>query len=678
MPLMLNEKEWTILSSLQQLTQPIHLEELASLHKLSPRSIRTYITRINSNFGTEVISLKKGFYQVKNPSVLEDFFKDYQITSFSAAAMVSFMLHKLVLENSINLSHFVTEFEVSRSTAKNYLNQVKEYLEEYHLTLEHSGRITLIGSEQEKRQLLLNLLLTLHEKERVELKLIQPLLLTLEDLEKSALLAHFLQSVLEKLDYTLSEHSHKILLTYMLLVLDRLEKNFPLTSIENKPFLQQSREYQETEPLFAPLEEALSLTFSLEERLEVINKIMGLHYSKNKEFEEHNWFEYDLFISQLIRHFSKECGVNLVGDFQLYESLLNHIKPAMYRIAHNLRLNQFDYLGIIEQSQEEYALTTQILEDLHFFPSAESATHYQDEIALICVYFKQAIEKNKTEEKKNILFISNYGFGSTTMMIEKIRHLFWVEQMECIPSQELKNLEQHQFQLIITTESLPDPKPLLPVVEVSPFFNQKDLLSLSEFLSPKEPPVLSLSKLLDTIEEHVTIPDKTSLQNALKAQFPTQILDDTQDSTSILNFMEKETILLDLEADTMEEVLNCAGKLLENNGYIHHSYTCDLVESFENYGVYMMIDENVAIPHTKNKGNVIKTGFSFLRLKKPVYFEGKPLSMFFTFCTVNNKEHLEALILIADVMKSQSLKTAISTLKTPEEILALLRGYENL
>lgn len=674
---MLNEKELTILSSLQQMTQPTHLEDLAQLHKLSPRSIRSYITRINADFGKEIVSLKKGYYQVTNPSFVEEFFQDYQIISFTPSAMVSFMLHKLVLENSVNLSHFVTEFEVSRSTAKNYLNQVKERLEEYHLTLEHSGKITLIGSEQEKRQLLLNLLLKLHEKERVELKLIQPLLASLEDLEKSAILAHFLQSVLDQLDYTLSEHSHKILLTYMLLVLDRMEKRFPLTSIENKPFLQQSREYQETEPLFDQLEVDLSCLFSLEERLEVINKIMGLHYSKNKEFEEHNWFEYDLFISRLIRHFSKECKVNLVGDFQLYESLLNHIKPAMYRIAHNIKLNQFDSHSIIAQSQEEYAITTQILKELHFFPSPEDEVQYQDEIALICVYFKQAMDNNKTEEKKNLLFISNYGFGSTQMMMEKIRHYFQVEQIEWIPSQELKHVDQSHFQLILTTESLPDQKLLLPVVEVGPFFTQKDVLSLSGYLSPKETPVLSLSELLLTIEEHSTISDINRLMSALKTKFPTQILDDTQKSNSILNFMEIDTILLDLEVNTMEEVLFCAGHLLEKKGYIHHSYTSDLIQSFENYGVYMMIDEDVAIPHTKNKGNVIKTGFSFLRLKQPVYFEGKPLSMFFTFCTVNNKEHLEALILIADVMKSDDLKKSMSTLETPEEILELLRGYEN-
>ncbi len=45
-----------------------------------------------------------------------------------------------------------------------------------------------------------------------------------------------------------------------------------------------------------------------------------------------------------------------------------------------------------------------------------------------------------------------------------------------------------------------------------------------------------------------------------------------------------------------------------------------MLYSFENYGSYMIIDDDIAIPHAKNEGTVRKTGITLLILKKPVEF----------------------------------------------------------
>lgn len=680
---MLNDKELSILNSIAELRRPTHIDELALSHNLSPRSIRTYIARINKDLAFECIVLKKGFYQVSDQEFLDNFiqdsFENSKVSNYSGQVLVVFMLHKLAIENKINLTHFVTEFEVSRTTAKNYLNQVKEQLEHYHLKLDHSGGIILLGKEEDKRQLILNLLLDLTKRNRIELELISPLLESYLSNETILILQSIIRQLLTDLDYTLSDHSHQILLSYLAIACARTIQGFPLLEVANRKFLRESIEYQTAEPLFRTLEEELSFTFPQEESLEVINKVMGLHYSKNKESEQLNWFEYDLFISKLIRRFSKEYGVNLVADFQLYENLLNHIKPAMYRVAHNIRLHQFDHAYILEQSQKEYEITSEILRQLHFFPD-DDTSHYQDEIALICVYFKQAVEKLQTEEMQNVLLVSRYGYGSSSMLIDKIKKLFHVGEIKWIPTQELPHIDLSQFHLLITTDPLDStflPSTPLPIVEITPFFQQKDRHSLANFLSLREIEKLNLSQVLEIIDRHCTTENKVALITDLMEHGDSVFTNDTANQNSILQFMSEETILLDFEATTVSQVLEKAGNLLEENGYILSTYRSDLIESFENYGVYMMIDDDVAIPHTRNRNNVMKTGFSFIRLKEPILFDNHPLSMFFTFCTVNNKEHLEALILIAEIIKDDRLKHSIQKLPTAEDILAFLQGYEH-
>lgn len=687
---MLNDKELSILNSIAELHRPAHIDELATTHTLSPRSIRSYIARINKDLGFECIALKKGFYQVTDHDFLENFLEDSfgnsKVSNYSGQVLVVFMLHKLAVQNKINLTHFVTEFEVSRTTAKNYLNQVKEQLEEYHLKLDHSGAIVLLGTEEAKRQLILNLLLHLGQRSRIELELISPLLQSYINKETTSILQQIIRQILLALDYTLSEHSHQILLSYLSIACARSCQGFPLTEVVNRQFFRESEEFKTAQPYFRKLEEQLGISFPVEESLEVINKVMGLHYSKNKESEQLNWFEYDLFISKLIRRFSKEYGANLVGDFQLYENLLNHIKPAMYRIAHNIRLHQFDHAYIVEQSKKEYEITTEILKQLHFFPS-DDVSLYRDEIALICVYFKQAVEKLKTEVMQNVLLVSRYGYGSSAMLIEKIQKLYQVGEIKWIPTQELHQIDLSQFHLLITTEPLESPLEhfseqttahfsALPVVEITPFFQHEDRLKLAKHLSLRELEKINLSQVLEIIQRHCTTDNLRQLSADLAEECASVLYDDSMTQHSILQFIEEETILLDFHADTVNEVLEKAGELLEKNGYILPSYSANLIESFENYGVYMMIDEDVAIPHTKNKNNVLKTGFSFIRLKEPIHFDGHSLSMFFTFCTVNNKEHLEALVLIADIIKNDQMKKSIQELDSGEDILDFLQRYE--
>ncbi|MFI3254766.1 MAG: PTS sugar transporter subunit IIA [Eubacteriales bacterium] len=669
---MLNDKELSILNCLYLWKRPTKIEELASFHKLSPRSIRSYVTRINNDLKFECIALQKGEFHLTDMEFLADYFQNYQVSNYSGAVLVLFMGHKLALENKINLSHFVIDFEVSRTTAKNYLNQVKEQLEEYHLKLDHSSGITLLGKESDKRQMILNLFLQLPQRERIELQLISPLFLPWEEVVSTEVLELFLEKMFSLLDYHVSEHSKAILLCSLRIMLYRLSQDFPLTEIFNKGFLEKSSEYQQTKELFTWLEEETKIPIPLTEALEIINKVMGLHYSNSKEGENLNWFEYDLFISKMIRRFSKACAYNLVGDFQLYESLLNHIKPAMYRIAHQIKLQKFDVDYIRNHSPEEFALTTEILTQLHFFP--QDAKGFQDEIALICVYFKQALQRQKEEERKNILLVSNYGYGSSRMMMEKIRQQYHVGEMAWVPSQELKNMDKRNFHLVISTDAKLEIADSIPLLQISPFFHQEDRQLLSAHLFPREPEEMSLSRLLDIIEKNCEIKDDTQLKEDLRKEF--SLLDDTEEERGILDFMTEDMILLEDSSKTIQEVLGKTGKLLEAQGCTQSTYTQNMVESFDNYGIYMMIDENVAIPHTKNTGNVEKTGFTFLRLAQPIAFEDRELSMFFTFCTRNNKEHLEALILIADIIKDPVAKKSMETLESPKEILAFLAKKE--
>ena len=98
--------------------------------------------------------------------------------------------------------------------------------------------------------------------------------------------------------------------------------------------------------------------------------------------------------------------------------------------------------------------------------------------------------------------------------------------------------------------------------------------------------------------------------------------------------------------------------------------------AFENYGSYMVIEDGIAIPHAKNEGNVYKTGLTLLILKHPVSMDdGKSLSVFFSFCSHDNSEHLDALVAISNLIKESSFKEHLFNFQSESEVLQFIFNF---
>lgn len=46
-----------------------------------------------------------------------------------------------------------------------------------------------------------------------------------------------------------------------------------------------------------------------------------------------------------------------------------------------------------------------------------------------------------------------------------------------------------------------------------------------------------------------------------------------------------------------------------------------MINMTKKYGSYIVIDKNIAIPHSKSEKNIYKTDFSILILENPVFFK---------------------------------------------------------
>lgn len=77
----------------------------------------------------------------------------------------------------------------------------------------------------------------------------------------------------------------------------------------------------------------------------------------------------------------------------------------------------------------------------------------------------------------------------------------------------------------------------------------------------------------------------------------------------------------DSTPNTWQEAIEVSCEKLLNRGYISNTYIEEIIKSVKEYGPYIVILPNIAMPHAEgNFDSVYKSGISFTKFKQPVKF----------------------------------------------------------
>ncbi|MHC5267817.1 PTS sugar transporter subunit IIA [Enterococcus sp. LJL98] len=121
-----------------------------------------------------------------------------------------------------------------------------------------------------------------------------------------------------------------------------------------------------------------------------------------------------------------------------------------------------------------------------------------------------------------------------------------------------------------------------------------------------------------------------------------------------------------------EEAIHLSCQTLLKEQYITEEYITEIVQAIKQFGPYIVIMPNIAMPHAEgNPKSVIKSGISFTKFHTPVFFydektqEEKSAQLFFTLAAQNADEHLQNITRLTDLLSNDTLIEAL--LKTENE-----------
>ena len=650
---------------------------------LSERIVRYEIDNINFIVSNEktasYIINKRGRLHMNNTPKMLGIIEDLkEVEKVSKHEREDYIFIKLLFEGKINLRRLTEELDVSRTTVKKDLASLE--MKKSGIEIINNSLCFPVNDEFEKRKLLIDTLDEYIDEylNGIGNNIVIDVLKKMFSKEEQLLIEKFLKNI--------SEHNlkanklYKTFYMYLIITIQRIRTNNLILKNENANFLKTTEEYQKINKEIILLEKNFEILFTENEKLQIADFLTGLFsYSYNTSIFD-VWIKINIFIKEIIKNVGGKLKINLEDDVWLLEGLMNHIKPAIYRIRNNINLKSMEVY--YEEAREIYPrLFTVIKEELKALEKLINIEFPENELLLFLIHFQAALERNKNNgEIKNVLLVCIGGFGTTNILAYKLQRAYELNEIKIISYLEIDK-SYRNIDAVITTADLNinvKENISVPVIKVSPFLTEKDTAILNEHGFSRKQNTYDISEIVKQLNESASIKNKEKFRKELQNIFSVSIRGDEAEKKDLFYFLKEENIIFEKKKlEKWEDAVKEGFKPLEKGKYVDESYYKSIIELINNFGSYMVVSEGLAIPHAENMNNVHKSGISLLYLKHPVIFPGnKKVNLLFCLSAVDKKDHVQSLEDIIRLEEEFSFRKKMAETNSKEEITEILDKYK--
>ena len=138
--------------------------------------------------------------------------------------------------------------------------------------------------------------------------------------------------------------------------------------------------------------------------------------------------------------------------------------------------------------------------------------------------------------------------------------------------------------------------------------------------------------------------------------------------------LEGNIQIMDSVSDWKESIRITGKSLLEKN-IITENYIKAMIESIEKLGFYVILRENLAMPHARPEEGTLGTGVSLLKLNEPVYYGDSKVQLVFVLATKDANSHLETLMQLMELFQDDESIDKLIKAQNYDEILEIIKKY---
>lgn len=674
----MTKRELEILKYLIKYNGKISYKLLSEFLYVNERSIRYDIDKINEVLNDsaypQIKKIEKGQIEYMDlnilSTVIDKLIRCIDITEYKD----EILLFKVLFLERINLKSIENEFGISRSSVKNILKVVREKLKLNKLKLEVEVQkgLVLVGDEENIRKAQLKFVVK-YSKDIYFSNIIEEYYGEI-DRKKIEI---FLKLVIDNTKYIISDEPYINLYYYILVMIDRLKKSQSISENENQIFFQGLKEYRVINKFLNILEEEYQVEITLNEKVRLTDYFLGSHCYSSENSSYKFWIEIDIIAKKIIKIFSENMGVNLSKDKVLLKGIVNHLKPTIHRLKNRQVLENSILKDFLKLYRPIFIGTKKSIRPLKDFINLEIT---EDEIAFLAIHFKAALDRaDKLENRKNsILIVCSSGYGTSKLLSQQINENFSVNIVEVIPFYKLKDYNLADIDLIVGTINIDEFEFQKPCITINPILSREDIGLLENIGLSKRKNKIFLSDILEIFRRSGVIKNENTLIKDLSSLMNEILINDIHENEPKLSEMIEE-VLLDVECNSWEEAIKMSGKIMVENKICDMTYIDSIIERVKEFGSYMVMSNRVALPHSKNIGNVFKSKMVLMNFRDYILFpEETPVKTMLVFTSQDENAHLDALSNFLDLVNNYKFLEKLENNPSKKKVIDIIKKYEFL
>ena len=683
---MVKKRYFEIINLVINSNDEITVKDISNLYNITERSIRYDIDELNVFFqeknNKDIIEINNNRLKILySENEIEDIVENIKEKEYflSENERVNILSYEIFLsKNEFILQYFTEKYNLSKTTVRYSLKELNKIISEYGLVIDMNNNrgYKIIGSEINIRKYIINILREYIKNTKEKKIEYNPLKKIIQKFYKKSRIEESKSTINKILDYTgktISDEAFETLQLFLFISVIRNKNSHEIEEdVENEIFLSKTKE-------FSKIREILEKVENIKEKdiHYFVDFFLG-SYSYNLEYSYFlNWILIESLIDQFIKLLSDKLKVNLTEDKILRKELLNHIKPAIYRMKNKFKLTESILSEVKKQYMELFIKTKSSLKIISDFIDL---SFDEDEAAFITVMIQRAIMRNNPstllKKDPNILIVCGLGYSSSRFLYENINNRFQVNIIDIIPFNQLENYNYlKKADIIIST--LDFKLDGIDVITVNAVMNEKDILKLKNYGLPEKKSKIKLSELLSIIKK---VSDETELKKQLIRNFGENIYDDmgekSETGKSFVELLSEKSIKLNVAANNLDEVIEITGQTMIDSGLVKEEYTDELKNQIIQYGKYILVGDKTILPHGQLLKNVRETGFSLITLKKGIDFFGSEIKIVICLASRNKDEHLRAILELNRYLKNPDFENELLNKENSEELTDYLKFLE--
>lgn len=589
------------------------------------------------------------------------------IGKFDQKERIKILEYKLFFDEKLNLKKISEDLEVSKTTIKKDFHILKNILSEKNIKILYKNNfgyyIEYNNSEYKEwlKTKKIEELLFQNKKERnIYLEYIKKIFLKNFGYINTNKVSAFLNDINENLKLNMKDDVYQILYSYLLIIINENDRKEKVSLL----FIEKTME-------FKIIKESLKKN-NIEnlDRVSIIKFVdflMGITINKlNLE----TWLNEEILIRKMMKEFFRYADLNVINDEVLFECLIYHLKPTIYRIKKGIHISNTIFNELIKNNDPILEITRKVVSVIE---SEINISFPEDEVALLGYHFKASAERNSDCIKKKIILVCGLGVGTSKLLEHNLKEKFNMEIVAVIPYYKLDEIinSELEIDLILTTLELKNIYNI-PVLKINPLLDEKNINKISQYGVSKRKRKILLSELLKVIEEN---PDREKLIKKLEIKFRDDVLDDINNKKEKMEeYIHYSDIVMCNESLDWKQAIKMIGKNMKKQGYITDKYIQEMIDNIKKFGSYIVIEEGIAIPHGNISKNVMKNGISLLISKKKVFLPDKKfVNIFIAFAIKERENQQKVLKFIFELATRENLKENLIKLTNIKNVISYLK-----